>query len=895
MTDELEWQTRRDRINKKLRALKPAWNIIKFREGLDVFALDCHAVEEYPTGNGPADYALFVKGKLLGIIEAKRMKVGPQNVLEQAKRYSRGAFGGSGNWEGYRVPFLYATNGEIVWFIDVRDGKNISRQISSFHTANALGEFFQDSVANGYEWLRNNPINIERLRYYQKEAITATESAIIKGKRAMLVAMATGTGKTFVTVAQIYRLLESKAARRILFLVDRRALAAQAVREFAAFNTPTGNKFNQEYEVYSQRFRREDLEDDKPFDPKVLPNSYLTSPQAAHAFVYVSTIQRMTINLFGWENAFSQDRSDPDYEEDTEKLDIPIHAFDVIIADECHRGYTAKETAVWRRVLDYFDVIKIGLTATPAPHTLSLFKEVIYRYTTDRAIQDGYLVDYEAVKIKSDVRMNGVFLKEGEQVGIVDTTTGVETYDELEDEREFPTEAIEKKVTAPESNRKIIKEIAKYAYKHEEETGRFPKILIFAVNDLPHTSHADQIVSICREEFGQGDDFVQKITGSPSVDRPLQKIREFRNRPKPKIVVTVDMLSTGVDIPSLEYVVFLRTVKSRILWVQMLGRGTRLSPEINKTHFTIFDCFDGTLIEYFKNTTDFEVEPPQKEPVSLQQIIENIYQNVDRNYYIKVLVKRLHRIERSMSGKAREKFANHIPDGNMGKFAGELPKKIKDDFTNTMKPLRNKDFQNLLINYERAKRTFLVGYEVDDDVSSEVMMLRGGEYQKPEDYLDSFARFVRENPEHIEAIKILLERPRDWKTEVLKELREKLAQNKFPEKELRKAHQLVYNKALADIISMVKHAAIEEEPIYTAEQRVDRAIKGFMSGKTFSGEQMKWLGYIREHLVENLTINLDDFEYVPVFERHGGKSIANTVFNNELESLIAKINFAIAA
>jgi len=895
MTDELEWQTRRDRINKKLRALKPAWNIIKFREGLDVFALDCHAVEEYPTGNGPADYALFVKGKLLGIIEAKRVKVGPQNVLEQAKRYSRGAFGGSGNWEGYRVPFLYATNVEIVWFIDVRDGKNISRQISSFHTANALGEFFQDSVANGYEWLRNNPINIERLRYYQKEAITATESAIIKGKRAMLVAMATGTGKTFVTVAQIYRLLESKAARRILFLVDRRALAAQAVREFAAFNTPTGNKFNQEYEVYSQRFRREDLEDDKPFDPKVLPNSYLTSPQAAHAFVYVSTIQRMTINLFGWENAFSQDRSDPDYEEDTEKLDIPIHAFDVIIADECHRGYTAKETAVWRRVLDYFDVIKIGLTATPAPHTLSLFKEVIYRYTTDRAIQDGYLVDYEAVKIKSDVRMNGVFLKEGEQVGIVDTTTGVETYDELEDEREFPTEAIEKKVTAPESNRKIIKEIAKYAYKHEEETGRFPKILIFAVNDLPHTSHADQIVSICREEFGQGDDFVQKITGSPSVDRPLQKIREFRNRPKPKIVVTVDMLSTGVDIPSLEYVVFLRTVKSRILWVQMLGRGTRLSPEINKTHFTIFDCFDGTLIEYFKNTTDFEVEPPQKEPVSLQQIIENIYQNVDRNYYIKVLVKRLHRIERSMSGKAREKFANHIPDGNMGKFAGELPKKIKDDFTNTMKPLRNKDFQNLLINYERAKRTFLVGYEVDDDVSSEVMMLRGGEYQKPEDYLDSFARFVRENPEHIEAIKILLERPRDWKTEVLKELREKLAQNKFPEKELRKAHQLVYNKALADIISMVKHAAIEEEPIYTAEQRVDRAIKGFMSGKTFSGEQMKWLGYIREHLVENLTINLDDFEYVPVFERHGGKSIANTVFNNELESLIAKINFAIAA
>lgn len=327
----------------------------------------------------------------------------------------------------------------------------------------------------------------------------------------------------------------------------------------------------------------------------------------------------------------------------------------------------------------------------------------------------------------------------------------------------------------------------------------------------------------------------------------------------------------------------------------MLGRGTRLSPEINKTHFTIFDCFDGTLIEYFKNTTDFEVESPQKEPVSRQQIIENIYQNVDRNYYIKVLVKRLRRIERSMSGKAREEFANYIPDGDMGKFAGELPKKIKDDFTDTMKLLRNRDFQNLLINYEKAKRTFLVGYEVDDDVSSEAMILRGGEYQKPEDYLDLFARFVRENPEHIEAIRILLERPKEWKTNVLDELRKKLRLNEFPEDKLQNAHKLVHNKALADIISMVKHAAREEEPICTAEERVDQAMKRITTEKSFNKEQMKWLGYIREHLIKNLTIGMEDFEYAPVFERHGGKGKADKVFNNELESLISEINYKIAA
>jgi type I restriction enzyme R subunit len=312
VAEELEWQTRRDRINRKLNTLKPAWKIIKHREGLDTSTLYHHAVEEYPTANGPADYALFVKGKFLGIIEAKKVTVSPQNVLEQAKRYSKGAFGGPGNWQGYRVPFLYATNGEVVWFIDMRNEKTISRQIANFHTADALEEFFENDRANGLEWLESNPFDIEGIRPYQEAAISAIEDAMAKGKRSMLIAMATGTGKTFLTVSQIYRLLASKAARRILFLVDRRALAAQAVREFATFVTPQKNKFNQEYEVYSQRFRRDDLEDDKPFDPKVLPDSYLTAPQMSHTFVYISTIQRMTINLLGQEYAFSQNQSDPE-------------------------------------------------------------------------------------------------------------------------------------------------------------------------------------------------------------------------------------------------------------------------------------------------------------------------------------------------------------------------------------------------------------------------------------------------------------------------------------------------------------------------------------------------------------------------------------------------------
>jgi type I restriction enzyme R subunit len=297
MQHEAEWLTRKSRIDTRLK--QNGWRLVPFSSELNLSALDKIAVEEFPTGNGPADYGLFVGGRLLGIIEAKKVTVNPQNVLEQAKRYARGVFAASGEWNGFRVPFLYASNGTLIWHLDTRPGKLVSRQLSDFHTPAALEERFASDNSAGTDYLLDTPPEqLSRLRPYQRDCILAVEQAIIGGKRDMMVAMATGTGKTFLTVAQIYRLLESKLARRILFLVDRRALAAQAVREFNAFNTPKGNKFTQEYEVYSQRFQKEDLDDDARFDPKVLPNEYLTNPKPAHTFVYVSTIQRMALNLF---------------------------------------------------------------------------------------------------------------------------------------------------------------------------------------------------------------------------------------------------------------------------------------------------------------------------------------------------------------------------------------------------------------------------------------------------------------------------------------------------------------------------------------------------------------------------------------------------------------------
>jgi type I restriction enzyme R subunit len=528
MSYESEKRTRTERIDPEL--TWAGWRIVDFDARKPLTAYDKCAVREYPTENGPADYALCVSGQILGIVEAKKVTLGPQNVLTQAERYSRGATSNPLTFRGYRVPFLYSTNGEVIWHHDIRHPHSRSRRVSHFHTPAALVEHLQQDLAQACERVRSMPNNHPLLRPYQFEANAGVEQAIADRKRQMLLAMATGTGKTFTMVNQVYRLIKSGVAKRILFLVDRRALAAQAVRAFASFEAEPGLKFDKIYEVYSQRFQRDDLDEDEKFDPKVLPASYLLEPKAGHAFVYVCTIQRMTINLLGREAVFDGDEP---IDEDAERLDIPIHAFDLVIADECHRGYTGKELAVWRETLDHFDAIKIGLTATPASHTTTYFKDIVYRYEYERAVREGYLVDYDPVMIKSNVRLNGVFLNEGEQVGVVDPETGNEQLDLLEAERQFPSAEVEVKVTSPDSNRKILEEIKKYALKHEDQFKRFPKILIFAANDLPHTSHADELVEIARDVFGQGDSFVQKITGSPTVDRPLQRIREFRNRKLP--------------------------------------------------------------------------------------------------------------------------------------------------------------------------------------------------------------------------------------------------------------------------------------------------------------------------------------------------------------------------
>jgi type I restriction enzyme, R subunit len=709
--EESEWKTRKKRIDPRLD--EQGW-----QRGPCATSPQPHRTEEHETENGPADYVLWLDRIPVAVVEAKKLTVGPQNVLTQAERYARGLGDTPYNFGGLRAPFLYATSGEVTWFHDVRHPLNRSRKVAQFHTPSALAELLGRDFDAECQRLAAIPHDHPRLRPYQKEANAKVEEAIAARKRNLLVAMATGTGKTFTCVNQIYRLMKSGVARRVLFLVDRRALAAQAVRAFSSFEVEPGKKFDQVYEVYSARFQAEDFGEEERFDPKVLPQGYLTDPKPSHAFVYVCTIQRMAINLLGRQAIFGLGEEHID--DDAERLDIPIHAFDAIIADECHRGYTSQEISTWRATLEHFDAIKVGLTATPASHTTAYFTHKVFTYSYEQAVRDGHLVDYDVVTVRSDVRMNGLFLREGESVEKVDPQTGLSQMDKLEDERQFDTSELERRVTAPKSNRLILAELQKHALEHEQRTGRFPKTLLFAANDQGHTSHADQLVDLARDVFGRGDAFVQKITGR--VDRPLQRIREFRNRPAPAIVVTVDLLTTGVDIPDLEFIVFLRPVKSRILFEQMLGRGTRKGERHpDKDHFTVFDCFDGTLLAYFRNSTGITAEEPVQPTRPIAEVIEDVWANKDRDYNVGCLVKRLQRIDKSMSGEAREMFAAFVPDGDLAKFARELPKTLRGNFTDAMRLLRNKDFQALLVSYPRPDHTFVRAVDAQDSVTSTVV------------------------------------------------------------------------------------------------------------------------------------------------------------------------------
>lgn len=570
------------------------------------------AIAEWALKSGFADYALFCGLELVGIIEAKRISRNVEADIAQAKKYAMQVIRHDdeiihGPWGNYQVPFLFSTNGRPyleqlkhmsgIWFLDARKSTNHPRPLQAWYSPQGLKSLLQQDMEEASKALKDETLDYLKLRLYQEDAILSVEHAIETGERNMLLAMATGTGKTRMAIGLIYRLIKHNRFKRILFLVDRSALGRQAEAAFKDSKLESYHSFTEIFELHT-------LDDKKPNQ---------------ETKVQIATVQGMVKRLF--------------YSE-SDDSDIPsVDQYDCIIVDEAHRGYTLDKemselelefrdhedyVSKYRKVLDYFDAVRIGLTATPALHTVEIFGRPVYNYSYREAVIDGYLIDHEPpMQFETQLKKHGIKWQVGEEVGVYDVSSGNIDKEMLQDEINLEVTQFNKTVITENFNRVILEELTKYIDPESEG-----KTLIFAATD----DHADMVVRIFKEElekvYGAVDDnAVLKITGS--IKDPLHAIKLFKNERMPSIVVTVDLLTTGIDIPSITNLVFLRRVRSRILYEQMLGRATRRCDEIEKDHFMIYDAVG--IYESLKPYTD--MKPVVTKPtVTLDVLTEELAQ-----------------------------------------------------------------------------------------------------------------------------------------------------------------------------------------------------------------------------------------------------------------------------
>ncbi len=418
------------------------------------------------------------------------------------------------------------------------------------------------------------PHDHPRMREYQKAANAAVERAIAERKRRLLITMATGTGKTFTLVNQIYRLMKTGVVQRVLVLTENPSLATQWVRAFSSFEVEPGRSFDEVYAVYCAS------------------QSELVSARSDQVFVYVCTPRQIEVNAPGFQALFGSKEERDDV--DAERLDIQARTLDLIVVDECYES-TLRKGFLRNLLLGRSNAIHIGLTSAPVSPMAAHFQHTVFAYSYEQAVADGVLVDYRMVELRPENHRNHLSLRESEPIEVINSMAHLSRMDPFAEDRRFVASQFKAKFTVPKLTQGIIEKIKLHAEEHERQYGRFPKTLIFAANDRPHSSHADQVVRIAREVFGRGQAFVSKITGR--TDQWRQHLDKFRNELNPGIIVTVDLLTTGVDIPDLEFLVLLQPVKNPVRFQQIIGRGTRrgmLYPE--KDHFKVFDCFDEKLL-----------------------------------------------------------------------------------------------------------------------------------------------------------------------------------------------------------------------------------------------------------------------------------------------------------
>ncbi|MEZ4294774.1 MAG: type I restriction-modification system endonuclease [Polyangiaceae bacterium] len=720
------------------------------------------AIAEWPTEldgkKGRADYALFVGLLAVGVIEAKARHKDVAGVIEQAKRYSRGflvhgvaTLPQGGPFGEYKVPFLFATNGRPylrqlktksgVWFLDGRRAKNVSVSLQSFHSPEGLTELLKRDVDRAEAVLATEPMPYID-REYQRRAILAVEEGLRDGRREMLVAMATGTGKTRMCIGLCYRLIKSMRFRRILFLVDRTALGKQTSDALADLRLENLKTFPEIYDV------------------KAIGDQ---APEGETRF-HISTVQAMVRRILGP----SQDEA--------KNTPVPVDLYDCIVVDECHRGYLldremsdreldvrdeAEYISKYRRVLDHFDAVKIGLTATPAIHTTEIFGRPIFSYSYREAVIDGFLVDHEPpIRIVTKLARDGIHYEAKEEVLVLDRATSTLQKETLPDEVDFEIDAFNKQVITESWNRAVLGEIARHIDPEQDD-----KTLIFCATD----EHADTVVSLFKEALAEqygsvDDDAVVKITGE--ADRPLELIRRYRNERLPSVAVTVDLLTTGIDVPKISNLVFLRRVKSRVLYEQMLGRGTRLCPDIGKERFRIFDAVD--LYPSLQTMTDMVpvVVNPKVPFADLALEILSSTNEEHRKASLAELVAKLQRKKRLFKGPLGEQLtsaAGRSAEELLGFLRGAPIEEIARWLDEHGAAIR------LLDQATGGVRGRAIVSVHEDGV---VEVSRGyGDAERPEDYLDAFAAFLRENLNHVPALLVVTQRPRALTRDDLRGLR----------------------------------------------------------------------------------------------------------------------------
>nr|WP_188260218.1 type I restriction-modification system endonuclease [Azospirillum tabaci] len=876
------------------------------------------AIAEWPTANGPADYVLFAGLTALAVVEAKRRNADAPAAIDQARRYAEGfvthgdeAPPVEGPWGAIRVPFLFATNGRPflrqfetasgTWFRDARHADNLRKALDGWYTPSGLLELLRNDPHAAQERLARDPFAFNfPLRDYQERAIRRIEEAIGNGRREVLVAMATGTGKTKTCIALVYRLLKAQRFRRILFLVDRTALGEQA-----------GNAFKEtrmeHQQVFADIFAVKDLGEIAP-DPETK--------------LHIATVQALVKRTL--------------YSDDPP----PIDQYDCIVVDECHRGYLLDREmgddeirfrdqgdyiSKYRRVLDRFDAVKIGLTATPALHTVEIFGEPAFRYTYQEAVIDGWLVDHEPpLRAHTALSQQGIHWDAGAAVDVLDTRTGQLDLVHLPDEVRFDVEDFNRKVITPDFNRVIAEWLAGHI-----DPGLPGKTLVFCATDR----HADIVVGALKTAFAARygaveDDAVVKITGK--ADQPMQQIRRFKNEALPKVAVTVDLLTTGIDVPEIVNLVFIRRVGSRILYEQMIGRGTRLCEDLfgpgqHKTAFRIFDAVGlyaamqdltemrpvvanpnitfamlmgelaeatGTPVDAPPPPTGFAptgfaptgfaeegpapfIGPPEVEERRAQQA----------RWLVGQIVAKLHRKKRRLSDSGARRFRE---------LAGTDP----DNFIRRLREALPEEAARLLLDH-RALMEMLDTRIGDDPIH--VPLYTGADsfrheetgygpgITRPEDYLASFRSYLTENLNRIPALAAVANAPRDLTRAQLREVRLKLEQDGFGEAELRAAFRDATNADIAaSIIGYIRQAALGD-PLFPYDERVDHAMRRVLSSRPWTQAQRQWLERIARQMKKEVVIDRETLDQGEFRQQGGGFARLNRVFDGRLEAILGEI------